>query len=221
MNGAVGGDGGLVVVAAPGADAEALLGALGADDVRRPPEAPTDAGWGWSWEPVLDAWRDELAATPRPGRAVVCTWPAAPTVGAVVDLTPEQWRAGVEWPTALWFTTAVALAEHCADGASLVVVVERPATLDAVGHGASVAVGDGLANLVRSLAAAHGDRGVRVNAVATELRTAPDALMGAPPRLASFPGTVEGEVAGAVRMLLSPDASGVTATTVAADCGRR
>jgi NAD(P)-dependent dehydrogenase (short-subunit alcohol dehydrogenase family) len=81
-------------------------------------------------------------------------------------------------------------------------------------------VADGLIALVRSLAASEGPRRVRVNAVTTELFTAPDVLTGAPPPLASFPGRIDVEVAGAVRMLLSPDSLGVTGTVVRAAGGR-
>ena len=67
-----------------------------------------------------------------------------------------------------------------------------------------VTVAEGLLTLVRSLAAREGGRQVRVNAVTTELFTAPAVLAGSPPPLASFPGRVDVEVAGAVRMLGSP-----------------
>jgi NAD(P)-dependent dehydrogenase (short-subunit alcohol dehydrogenase family) len=75
-------------------------------------------------------------------------------------------------------------------------------------------------NLVRSLAAIEGARGVRVNAVMTEVHTAPATPLGAAPALATFPGRIEVEVAGAVRLLLSTDAAGITGTALAADCGR-
>jgi hypothetical protein len=59
-----------------------------------------------------------------------------------------------------------------------------------------------------------------VNAVGTQISTAPEKLLGLAPALSSFPGTIHKEVAGAVRMVLSPDASGVTGTLVRADSGR-
>ena len=66
----------------------------------------------------------------------------------------------------------------------------------------------------------HGARGVRANVVGTEIATAPELLLGLAPPLPSFPGTVDQQVAGAVRLLLSPDASGITGTLVRADSGR-
>ena len=200
--------------------AGALAGALGADVVQQCPAPPDDRGWGWDWDGVLGDWQRSLEATTPTREMVVCTWPAVMASLPLAELEPEAWRAQVEWPTALWFTTLVAAAGRCTDGGSLVVVVERPVTLDAPGHAALVAVSDGLVNLVRSLAAIEGARGVRVNAVATEVHTAPAAPTGAPPTLAGFPGRVADEVAGAVRLLLSPDAGGVTGTVLAADCGR-
>ena len=200
--------------------AGALAGALGAGVVQQCPDPPDDGGWGWDWEPLLGAWQRSLEATAPTGEVVVCTWPAVTAAVPFAELRPAAWRAQVEWPTALWFTTLVAAAGRCTDGGSLVVVVERPVTLDAPGHAALVAVSDGLANLVRSLAAIEGARGVRVNAVATEVHTAPAALRGAAPALDGFPGRIEHEVAGAVRLLLSPDAGGITGTVLTADCGR-
>jgi 3-oxoacyl-[acyl-carrier protein] reductase len=200
--------------------AGALAGALGAGVVQQCPAPPDDSGWGWEWEPVLGAWQRDLAASTPAREVVVCSWPAVMSAVPFAELEPEAWRAQVEWPTALWFTTLVAAAGCCADGGSLVVVIERPVTLDAPGHAALVAVSDGLDNLVRSLAAIEGARGVRVNAVATEVHTAPAAPRGAPPALDGFPGRIEDEVAGAVRLLLSPDAGGVTGTVLTADCGR-
>ncbi|WCO66121.1 SDR family oxidoreductase [Iamia majanohamensis] len=213
-------DPGPTVLAAATPAAADLARALRAASVVEAPEAPVDAGWGWRWDEVLAGWRERIHALPPPDRLVVCTWAPSHPAAAVTDLAPEAWRTRVEWPTALWFTTLVAAADRVVDGGAAVAVAERPATLDAPGHGAEVAVGDGVANLVRSLAAAHGPRGVRVNAVATALHTAPAHPLGAPPRLDGFPGTVA-DVAGAVRILLSDDASAVTAATLAADRGRR
>lgn len=181
------------------------------------PDLPLEGGWG----DLLATWRASIDAGPPTDRVVVCAWTDPGPPVPMAELPPAAWRARVEWPTALWFTTLVAAAHRCADGGALVVVVERPATLDAPGHAPTVAVGDGVVNLVRSLAAVEGARGVRVNAVTTELHTAPDPLLGAAPPLATFPGRVEVEVAGAVRLLLSPDAAGITGTALAADCGRR
>ncbi|MHB1139122.1 MAG: Rossmann-fold NAD(P)-binding domain-containing protein, partial [Microthrixaceae bacterium] len=126
-----------------------------------------------------------------------------PTPTPFAEQSIDEWAAEGEWELALWFEAAVAGARVCADGGSVVVVTERPAALDSIGHGDRVMVAEGLVTLSRSLGICEGDRGVRVNALLTELTTAPDKLLGLPPLLASFPGTVSHEIAGAVRMLLS------------------
>lgn len=206
------------------AEASRLADALGAIAMPGCPATPPDAGWGWAGHEGLATWRAAIEATTVASQVVVCAWPtdlASPRPVPLVDLAPADWRAQVEWPTALWFTTLVAAVERCSDGGSLVAVVERPATLDAAGRAAEVAVADGVVNLVRSLAAREGGRGVRVNAVLTALGTDPSTLLGAAPPLASFPGRIRVEVAGAVRALLSADTTGVTGTALAAECGRR
>lgn len=126
----------------------------------------------------------------------------------------------VEYELGLWFEASVAAARRCSDGGSMVIVAERPAALDSPGHSETVTVAEGLATLARSLGINEGDRGVRVNQLVTELFTAPDTLLGLAPLLESFPGTIGNEIAGAVRMLWSSDASGVTGTVLRADCGR-
>lgn len=178
-----------------------LARALATEPTVTCPEAPALASWSWDWADELTAWRTEVETLPTSDRVVVCTWLDAVPPVPLVDLTPTEWRRSVEWPTALWFSTLVAAAGQCVDGGAMVVVVDRPATLDAIGHSAAVTVAEGVTNLVRSLAAAEGERGVRVNAVVSALRT-------------------EVEVAGAVRMLLSDDAAGITGTAVPAS-GRR
>jgi NAD(P)-dependent dehydrogenase (short-subunit alcohol dehydrogenase family) len=184
------------------------------------PEMPATSSWTWDWAPVIEQWRAQICAGPPMAAVVVCTWPSTVEEAAVVELSPDRWRSEVEWPLALWFHGLAAATTRCVDGGSVVAVVELPAAIDCLGHGPVVAVADGVLALVRSLAAAEGGRGVRVNAVTTELFTVPAVLRGAPPPLPSFPGSVEQEVAGAVRLLLSADAAGLTGTTLRATGGR-
>ncbi len=184
-------------------DAARLARALDPGSTLTCPEPPAAEGWSWDWANELRAWRAEVEGLPPAGRVVVCTWPNGVPVVPLVDLAPVQWRQHVEWPTALWFSTLVAAAGRCAEGGSLVAVVDRPLAVDAIGHSVAITVADGVTNVVRSLAAGEGERGVRVNAV-----------------VASRPGPVEVEVAGAVRMLLSDDAVGLTGTAVSAMGGR-
>lgn len=210
----------LTFIGTASADADLLAQALGADRlVTCPTPKPTNA-WTWDWASVLADWRSGIESLPPATQVVVCTWHVASAAVPLVDLSGEQWREAVEWPTALWFTSLVAAAGRCSDGGSVVAVVDRPATLDAVGHGPAVAVAGGVLNLVRSLAAHEGGRGVRVNAVVTAQHTGTHGLPGAAPPLATFPGRVDVEVAGAVRLLLSNDAVGMTGLALSATCGR-
>jgi NAD(P)-dependent dehydrogenase (short-subunit alcohol dehydrogenase family) len=201
------------------ADAGTLALALGAAPSATSPEPPAAATWDWDWRGLLTGWRSEVAALPAADQVVVCTWPdPAPRV-ELLELGPVRWRREVEWPTALWFTTLAVATGRCRDGGAIVVVVDRPAPLDAPGHGAAVTVGDGVVNLVRSLAGTEGGRGVRVNAVLSARPVAPRDLAGSPTPLTTSPGRVDVEIAGAVRMLLSDDGAGLTGTVLPATGG--
>ena len=200
----------------------ALASGLGEADVVAVPEPPGElaTSWDWDWAPVLERWRGDFTSRPPAPDVVVCTWPAALHPTPLLELSSQEWRTRAEWPTALWFVVMVAAVDRCTDGGSVVVVTERPAAIDVEGFAPEVGVAEGILCLVRSLATLAGDRGVRINAVTSEILTAPAHLVGAPPSLPSFPGTADIEIAGAVRMLLSPQAGGVTGTKVHADCGR-
>ncbi len=194
--------------------------ALGAGVIVTAPAPPAAPAWEWEWSDALVAWSREIDALPLDDELVVCTWlDAEPTVD-VVDLDPVQWRRQVEWPTALWFVTLARATVRCRDGGSVVVVADRAAALDSPGHGAEVTVAEGVVNLVRSLAAREGGRAVRVNAVISARHTEVPVRLGSPPPLATFPGRVDIEVAGAVRMLLSGDATGVTGASISSTGGR-
>ncbi len=185
-----------------------------------PPPLPAADGWSWSFADDIDRFAASLAEGPPVDRVVVCTWDADYPTGALVDMDADAWMAHVERPLALWYAVAAAAAERCADGGAIAVVVERPAPIDSDGHAGATAVAEGLVTLARSLALVHGPRGVRANSVGTVIATAPETLLGHAPALASYPGSIGREIAGAVRMVLSPDASGVTGTLVRADGGR-
>jgi NAD(P)-dependent dehydrogenase (short-subunit alcohol dehydrogenase family) len=179
---------------------------------------PDDPGWRWS-EP-LEVWRSEVAGG-DPAPAVVVAGPA-PAVAPhpLAELTADEWAQRAETALAVWVAALGAGKARTADGGALVAVLDRPAPLDSGGWAAESGVADAVEALVRSLARSEGPRGVRVNAVSTPLRvTAPEVVDPAPP-LRSFPGRLDREVAGAVRLLLAEDAAGVTGTVVHADCGR-
>jgi hypothetical protein len=152
---------------------------------------------------------------------VVCTW-SPPRPPLPLEDTSEPVWFDVEAQLATWFWAIRWVTARCADGAAVVVVIERPAALDCCGRSAEVVIGEGLIALTRSAAHDAGPRGVRINAVLSEISTAPprDDLLGLPPMLASFPGDPDNEIAGAVRMLLSSDAAGISGTAIRADGGR-
>jgi NAD(P)-dependent dehydrogenase (short-subunit alcohol dehydrogenase family) len=202
------------------ADSDLLAGALAPAMTVSVPSRPGTDSWDWRWADVLDDWRAEIEGLPMTDRVVVCTWTDAASGAPLVDLGAGVWRRDVEWPTALWFATLAAAPGRCRDGGSVVVVVDRPAALDAPGHGPAVAVAGAVTNLVRSLAAREGGRAVRVNAVVSSCHARTGGLPGSPPPLPTFPGRVDVEVAGAVRLLLSDDAAGITGAALPATGGR-
>ena len=102
----------------------------------------------------------------------------------------------------------------------MVGLIQNAAALDAPGWTPEFAVGDGVLSLVRSIAASEGPRGVRANLVSTPIGLVTrDVILPKPP-LDLFPGEVEEEVAGCVRLLFSPDAKGLTGRLLPADGGR-
>ncbi len=199
-----------------------LAAHLGGELAAVPELAPSadPARWDEGWIEPVGAWGRELRDGPPVPHVVVCTWRPDYAPQALVERAPADWSASVERELGLWFEASVAAARRCSDGGSLVLLVERPAALDAPGHGDAVVVAEGLATLARSLGINEGGRGVRVNLVTTELWTAPEQMLGLPPLLASFPGRVGVEAAGAVRALWSDDAVGISGTVVRADGGR-
>ena len=169
---------------------------------------------------ALEAWRDEVVAGAVDDAVVVAVWPAAVDPASLTSLTDEAWLARAEEPLLRWPVALGAAAARCADGGTIVAVVERPAPLDAGGWAPESGVADAVEALVRSLARSEGPRQVRVNAVTTPTRLAPSSPVAPAPALPTFPGSLDDEVVGAVRLLLAADGSGVTGTVVHADCGR-
>lgn len=201
----------MLVLGTPVDAVRALADGLGAELVEIPLGAADDA---------LEAWRDEVGAGPAVDRVVVAPWLEAPAAGAVDDLTPSTWATRCEEPLATWVLAMGAAALRVADGGAVVAVVERPAPLDSGGWAPESAIADAVEALTRSLARAEGPRGVRVHAVTTPVRLTTGPVVQPPPPLASFPGTIDGDVVGAVRALLSEDAAGLTGQVVHADAGR-
>jgi len=175
----------------------------------------------WPWADELERWREAAGTGAAVDTVVVAAWVRSPARPLPLDtLGLDAWVARGELPLARWFAALGAAVRRCADGGTVVAVVERPAPLDCAGWAPETGVADAVEAMVRSLARSEGGRGVRVNAVTTPTRLVDGPVVEPPPPLSSFPGTVEVEVAGAVRMLLGADAAGVTGTVLDAGCGR-
>lgn len=195
-----------------GALARALAGELGAR-LWVLPRGAADAD--------LEAWRARLAAGPACGRVVVAlAHDPAPEPVSLCEIDTDLWQRRAEAPFLAWCIALGAAAACCADGGAIVAVAEAPAPLDAAGFAPESGLAEAVGALVRSVARAEGVRGVRANAVTTPARLALGPLPDPAPALASFPGQLAREVAGAVRLLLSDEARGVTGRTLPADCGR-
>jgi NAD(P)-dependent dehydrogenase (short-subunit alcohol dehydrogenase family) len=185
------------------------------------PAVPGPAGIDWAWADELEAWRTSAADGPRSRSVVVAAWPDDPGEPLPLDeLELDGWMRRHEVPFARWFAALGVAAARCADRGAIVAVAEQPAPLDCAGRAAETGLADAIETLARSLARSEGPRGVRVNTVTTPARLTRPPVVLPPPPLATFPGAVTLEVAGAVRALLSHDSAGITATTVHADCGR-
>jgi hypothetical protein len=198
-------------------DVRRLAAALDAELVAIPDLGTPGGAWPGA---ILDAWRDEVAAGPAADRIAVAAWTAAPAPATLVDVDADDFAARCEWPFALWFAALGAAVRRAADGAAIVAIVERPPPLDCAGWAPESGISDAVEAFVRSLGRSEGPRNVRVNAVTTPARLIHGAVPSPPPPLASFPGTVEGEVAAAAQMLLGGGVLGVTGTVVHADSGR-
>lgn len=181
--------------------------------------AVSDA-FGWDWAVDLESWRDRESAGQQVDRIVVAVWPDQLVAGSAVGLDVQGWEARAEQPLARWAVALGCAVARCADGGSIVTVVDGPTALECAGWAPETAVAEGVRALSRSLALSEGARSVRVNTVSTPARFPFGKLVHPAPPLATFPGRLDHEVAGAVRMLLSPDAVGVTGGIIHADAGR-
>jgi hypothetical protein len=201
----------VLVLGTPIAPVRAIAAGLDAELV----EVPLGAG-----DDALEAWRDEIASGPPVDRIVVAPWVETQVAGPVDGLDAASWEARAEQPIAAWVAALGAAVSRCADGGVIVAVVERPSPLDCIGWAPESGVADAVEALTRSLGRSEGPRRVRVDAVTTPSRfTDGDVVAPAPP-LATFPGTIERDVVGAVRLLLSDDAAGLTGHVAHADAGR-
>jgi NAD(P)-dependent dehydrogenase (short-subunit alcohol dehydrogenase family) len=205
-------DGDTLLLGHDGALARTLAGELGAS-LCVLPRGASDAD--------LETWRARLAAGPTCGRVVVALGhDPAPNPLPLCEIETALWQQRAEVPFLAWCVALGAAASCCADGGAIVAVAEAPPPLDAAGFAPESGLAEAVGALVRSIARAEGGRGVRANAVTTPARLRLGPVPDPAPALASFPGQLAREVAGAVRLLLSDEARGITGRTVPADCGR-
>lgn len=184
------------------------------------PTSPTGAAEAAAAGAALDAWRADAALGARAASVVVVPWGTAAGATPLADLGLDAWSDRTEVALARWVAALGVAKARCADDGAIVALVDRPAPLDAAGWAPECGVADAVEALARSLARSEGPRGVRVNAVTTPARLTHVPVVDPAPPLGAFPGSVLLEAAGAVRLLLEPDALGLTGTVLHADCGR-
>lgn len=167
-----------------------------------------------------EAWRAEQLGAECCDRVVVALWPEVQQLADVADLGADRWAERCDDVLLLWSVVLGAASRRCADSGSLVSVIESPAPRDSAGWSPEFALAEGVIALTRAVAQAEGERGVRANVVTTPFRMGETATALPGPPLRSFPGNLQSEVSGAVWLLLGEEAVGVTASVIAADCGR-
>jgi len=200
------------ILLAPRSDAmQRLADALEAELVPLPPVSDRED---------FEEWRDGVAAGRAVAHVIVAVWSEGEAPDPLLELDESAWTRRLEGPFLLWNLALGAAAARCDDGGSIVALVQSPSALDAAGFTPEAAIGDGVVALIRSVAASEGPRGVRANAVTTPLRLVERATLAPAPPLPGYPGRIDVEVAGAIRMLLSEDACGLTGRVLAADGGR-
>lgn len=206
-----------LVLGPASAEVTALVDQLSACHVDVPAPDVLDAVWSTS--AVVEAWRAEVSAGPPAPSVVVAVGTAGAARRPLADMDLATWLARAEHPFLLWTAALGAAVARCADGGSIVAVVDRPATLDSAGWSPESGVADAVEALARSLARSEGPRGVRVNVVTTARRFAGSDDLGHSVLVLPHGRDVD-EIAGLVRMLLAAESQGLTGAVLAADRGR-
>ena len=199
--------------------AEALGSALVGQPVITDPALAAPAP-DWDWAATLEQWRATVAQGPTAQRVVVTLLPEIGSRTPLHELGLQEWIERCEFALARWVAALGAAQQRCADGGTIIAVVDRVAPLDSSGRSAETAVSDAVEALVRSLARSEGPRRVRVNLVTTPARLTTLPVIDPQPPLAAFPGSIEEEVVATCRMLLSDDAAALTGTVLHVDAGR-
>src|ERR1700727_1932546 len=157
----------------------ALCDAIGPAEFRPLPDLDSFAvSWNWNWGVELERWKHSSPQVKKYSGVVVVCWDRLTAPQPFLEISASDWIVQVERRMAIWFSAVERAAESCADNGSIVLVVERPAALDAAGHSSVVMSAEGMISMMRCVAAAEGIRGVRANAVTTELWTVPEHPVG-------------------------------------------
>jgi NAD(P)-dependent dehydrogenase (short-subunit alcohol dehydrogenase family) len=209
----------VLMIGTPTAEVRALAKVLDAEWLEVPALEVADAA-------ALEAFRHaQLAGASDQNRRrfaqlVVAVWRERAEPSPLVEIDQDEWEQRGEYPLLAWNVAMGVASQLVDDGGALVAVVEGPAPIDSPGWTPECAVAEAVIVLARSVAQSEGGRGVRANAVTTPLRLGGGVLAPAPALPDRFPGTLQGDVAATVRMLLSDDARAITASVSHADCGR-
>ena len=198
-----------------------LLGAdfLGAPDFPAAFDNAEQSDWAWSED--LQQWRDQSCNGNTYAKIVVAIWQDEPAAKPLIEMNLNHWVQNCEAPIAWWTASLGSAQALCIDGGAVVSVIDQPTVLDSENWTERVTVEETVAALTKSLARSEGGRGVRFNAVTTPSRISRhQPLVDPQPPLKSFPGTIEKEVIGAVKLLLDDNASGLSGRVLNVDCGR-
>ncbi len=174
----------------------------------------------WPSAEHLGRWRGENSTGQLAAAVVVAVWPVVQAPMPLIGTSASEFVRRSEWPFMAWVAALGVAVSRCADGGSIVAVVERPSPLDCAGWAPESGTADAVEALIRSIARSEGHRDVHANAVTTPSRLAPAHPIAPLPPLATFPGRIDVEVTRAVQMLLGPGREGLTGTIMHADCGR-
>jgi len=169
---------------------------------------------------VFESWRASASQGTARERIVVAPWLDAVARAELMCIDATHWRQRFELPYLLWNFALGAASRRCADGGAIIAVTQTPPALDAAGWTPECAIADGVLALVRSVAAAEAARGVRANLVTTSFGLVEDERDAPTLPLVDFTGTLEGQVVGVIRTLLSPDAVGLNGRVLSTDGGR-
>jgi hypothetical protein len=121
-------------------DVHRLAQALDAELELLPPEADRD---NWVWADELAEWRSAALPKPPRERIVVAAWPKSLIEGALVDIELADWERRSEQPLARWAAALGVASARCADGGSVVAVVDGPTSLECSGWVPETAVAGG------------------------------------------------------------------------------